>query len=112
MTRLRGALPCGSRPRRYLPDFIVLVDDGHGEDDLLRLILRSRAIAGRTPRTRRSRWTPTGCQASTTFGSYGRWAFAEFTDVYAMQDDLDDKLKENLDKMIDEIIANQPEPLR
>src|SRR6185312_5185016 len=29
----------GSEVRRYLPDFIVLVDDGHGDDDLLHLIV-------------------------------------------------------------------------
>ncbi len=29
----------GSETRRYLPDFIVLVDDGHGDDDLLHLIV-------------------------------------------------------------------------
>jgi type III restriction enzyme len=29
----------GSETRQYLPDFIVLVDDGHGEDDLLHLIV-------------------------------------------------------------------------
>src|SRR5262252_5183841 len=29
----------GSETRRYLPDFIVLVDDGHGGDDLLHLII-------------------------------------------------------------------------
>ena len=27
------------RSRRYLPDFIVLVDDGHGDDDLLHLVV-------------------------------------------------------------------------
>ena len=29
----------GSETRKYLPDFIVLVDDGRGDDDLLRLIV-------------------------------------------------------------------------
>jgi Type III restriction enzyme, res subunit len=29
----------GSETRRYLPDFIVLVDDGHGESDLLHLVV-------------------------------------------------------------------------
>ena len=29
----------GSETRRYLPDFIVLVDDGHGDDDLLHLVV-------------------------------------------------------------------------
>ena len=29
----------GSRNRRYLPDFIVLLEDGHGRDDLLHLVI-------------------------------------------------------------------------
>ena len=29
----------GSETRKYLPDFIVLVDDGHGADDLLHLVV-------------------------------------------------------------------------
>ena len=33
-------------------------------------------------------------------GSHGRWAFAEFTDVYAMQHDLADRIEEAFDGMI------------
>ena len=29
----------GSETRKYRPDFIVLVDDGHGDDDLLHLVV-------------------------------------------------------------------------
>ena len=29
----------GSETRKYLPDFIVLVDDGHGDEDLLHLVV-------------------------------------------------------------------------
>ena len=29
----------GSETRRYLPDFIVNIDDGHGDDDLLHLVV-------------------------------------------------------------------------
>jgi len=32
----------GSETRRHLPDFIVLVDDGHGDKDLLHLIVEIR----------------------------------------------------------------------
>ena len=54
----------GSKTRMYIPDFIVLVDDGHGDDDFLHLVVRSRAIEERTPKRRRLPWTPTGCRAS------------------------------------------------
>ena len=33
-------------------------------------------------------------------GSFGRWAFAEFTDVFQMQDDFADKVEVEFNKMI------------
>ena len=32
---------------------------------------------------------------------YGRWAFAEFTDVYQIESDFKSKVKEAFDEMID-----------
>ena len=74
----------GSEMRTYLPDFIVLVDDGRGDDDLLNLIVeikgerREDAKAKKT--TMDTYWVP----GVNNHGDYGRWAFAEFTDVYGM----------------------------
>ena len=36
----------GSQLRRYVPDFIVLLDDGHGEDDLLHLVIEVKGYRG------------------------------------------------------------------
>ena len=47
--RLEVPYRYGSETRQYLPDFIVLVDDGHGDDDLLHLIVE---IKGLPPRGR------------------------------------------------------------
>jgi type III restriction enzyme len=55
----------GATPKKYLPDFIVRVDDGRGNDDFLNLVVEIRAIAARTPKIRQTRWTPIGCRAST-----------------------------------------------
>jgi type III restriction enzyme len=33
-------------------------------------------------------------------GKYGRWAFAEFTDVYEMQDDFARKVAAEFEKML------------
>ena len=74
----------GSEMRTYLPDFIVLVDDGRGDDDLLNLIVeikgerREDAKAKKT--TMDTYWVP----GVNNQGDYGRWAFAEFTDVFGM----------------------------
>ena len=54
----------GSETRTYLPDFIVLVDDGHGDGRPAAPGRRDQGLpAARTPRRRRRRWRPTGCRA-------------------------------------------------
>ena len=72
----------GSAMRTYLPDFIVLIDDGHGEEDLLQLIVEikgyRREDAKEKKATMETYWVP----GVNNLGFYGRWAFAEFTDVY------------------------------
>ena len=78
----------GSETRRYIPDFIVLVDDGHGDDDLLHLIVEIKATGARMPKRRKRLWTRT-VPGVNNLGHYGRWAFAEFTDVYQMQADFE-----------------------
>ena len=77
----------GSAARTYLPDFIVLVDDGHGDDDLLHLVAEikgyRREDAKEKKATMDTYWVPSVNRS----GAYGRWAFAEFTDVYTLQED-------------------------
>ncbi len=72
----------GSEARRYLPDFIVLVDDGRGDDDLLRLVVEvkgyRREDAKDKKKTMDTYWVP----GVNNLESFGRWAFAELTDVY------------------------------
>jgi type III restriction enzyme len=78
----------GSEARRYRPDFIVLVDDGHGSDDLLHLIVEIKGRRGEDAKikatTLRTFWVP----AINRDGRFGRWAAAEFTDPYGMEADL------------------------
>jgi type III restriction enzyme len=60
------------KQRSYLPDFIVRLDDGHGSDDLLNLVIE---VSGATAR---NRWVP----AVNNHAGYGRWAFIEVTDPW------------------------------
>jgi type III restriction enzyme len=89
----------GSRNRIYIPDYIVQVDDGHG-DDPLNLIVEikgyRREDAIEKKATMDTYWVP----GVNHLGSHGRWAFAEFTDVYAMQEDFAKKIEIEFDKMI------------
>ena len=41
-------------------------------------------------------------------GQHGRWAFAEFTDVYAMQHDFAAKVEQAFNQMIDRTLAPAP----
>lgn len=91
----------GSETHRYRPDFILRVDDGHGNDNLLNLIVEIKGYRGEDAKdkkaTMQTRWLP-GVNA---LRQYGRWAFAEFTDVYAMQTDLADQVQAHFDAMLE-----------
>ncbi len=90
----------GSDMRRYLPDFIVLVDDGQGPDDLLHLIVEikgyRREDAKEKASTMKTYWVPGVNQ----LGTHGRWAFAEFCDVYEIESDFEAKVASYFDQMI------------
>ncbi|MBA4393087.1 MAG: restriction endonuclease, partial [Desulfobacca sp.] len=77
----------GSEKRTYLPDFIVLVDDGRGKNDPLNLIVEikgyRREDAKEKKATMETYWIP----GVNNLGTHGRWAFAEFTEVYQIETD-------------------------
>jgi type III restriction enzyme len=93
----------GSEIRRYIPDFIVLVDDGHGEDDLLHLIVEikgyRREDAKEKKATMDTYWVP-GVNNLVTFG---RWAFAEFTEAYQIEADFKARVEAEFSKMIESV---------
>jgi type III restriction enzyme len=88
----------GSETRTYLPDFIVLVDDGH--EDPLHLIVEikgyRREDAKEKKATTETYWVP----GVNNLGTYGRWAFAEFTEVYRIEADFEAKVEAEFNKMI------------
>ena len=75
----------GSNARTYIPDFIVQVDDGHGEDDPLHLVVEIKGYRNEDAKAKKltmeTYWVP----GVNNLRQYGRWAFAEFTDVYDME---------------------------
>jgi len=76
----------GSKPRRYIPDMVVKLDDGRGPDDLLNLILETKGYrkgdAQLKAETMKTMWVP----GVNNLGTHGRWVFAEFTDVFEIED--------------------------
>ena len=92
--RPRSALPLRlARPRKYCPDFIVLVDDGHGADDLLNLMVEIKGYRGEDAKEKKSTMETYWVPGVNNLGTYGRWAFAEFTDVYEIEADFKAKVE-------------------
>ena len=95
----------GPETRKYRPDFIVLVDDGRGTDDPLYLIVEikgyRREDAKEKKLTMDTYWVP----GVNNLQSYGRWAFAEFVDIWEMQDDFASKVTAEFRSMI-EVVTN------
>ena len=75
----------GSEPHRYIPDFIVLVDDGRGEDDPLHLIVEIKGYRGEDAKVKKATMETYWVPGVNALGTFGRWAFAEFTDVYEFE---------------------------
>ncbi len=90
----------GSETRKYRPDFIVLVDDGHGPDDLLHLVVEikgyRREDAKEKKATMETYWVP----GVNHLKKHGRWGFAELTDVYEIAADFKAKVESEFNKMI------------
>ena len=90
----------GSETRTYLPDFIVLVDDGRGEGDLLHLIVEIKGYRREDAKEKKSTMETYWVPGVNRLGSHGRWAFAEFTEVYQIQTGFEAKVEAEFNKMI------------
>lgn len=88
----------GSTPHRYRPDFLLRIDDGGAEP--LNLIVEIKGYRGEDAiekaNTMRAYWVP-GVNNLRTFG---RWAFAEFTEVF--------EIEAEFGKLMNEFSAAQP----
>ena len=91
----------GSQMRQYRPDFIVLVDDGPGDNDLLHLIVEIKGYRREDAKEKKSTMETYWVPGVNNNGAYGRWAFAEFTDAYQIQADFESKVEGEFNKMID-----------
>ncbi len=93
----------GSEMRTYLPDFIVLVDDGR--EDPLHLIVEikgyRREDAKEKKATMETYWIP----GVNNLEKFGRWAFAEFTDVYEIEAGFEKKVESEFNQMVERFAA-------
>ena len=75
----------GSEARTYIPDFIVRVDDGRGADDPLHLIIEIKGYRGEDAKDKKATMETYWVPGVNALGTFGRWAFAEFTDVHEFE---------------------------
>ncbi len=91
---------CGGENRIYRPDFLVLVEDGHGESDLLHLVVEIKGYRREDAKDKKltmdTYWIP-GVNNSSKFG---RWAFAEFTSLYTIESEFIREVETHFNQMI------------
>jgi type III restriction enzyme len=95
----------GSEMRKYLPDFIVRVDDGHGSDDLLNLVVEIKGYRGEDAVEKKSTMDTYWVPGVNHLATYGRWAFAEFTEVYQIESEFKAKVENEFNKLIESAAA-------
>ena len=86
--------------RIYRPDFIVLVDDGKGDDNLLHLVVEIKGYRQEDAKDKKSTmeiyWVP----GVNNHRSFGRWDFVELTEIYSFESDFEEKVKSQINKKI------------
>lgn len=95
----------GSGTRTYIPDFIVHVDDGHEEP--LQLIVEIKGYRGEDAKDKKSTMEAYWIPGVNNLSTYGRWAFAEFTEVFEIEDQFKAKIENEFNKMIDSTVRGQ-----
>jgi type III restriction enzyme len=90
----------GSETRKYLPDFIVLVDDGHGPGNPLHLVVEIKGYRREDAKEKKSTMDTYWVPGVNHLGTYGRWGFAEFTEVYQIESDFKAKVEGEFNEMI------------
>ena len=90
----------GSESRRYVPDFVVVVDDGHGPEDPLQLVVEIKGYRREDAKAKKNTMDTYWVPGVNNLQRFGRWAFAEFTDVYLIEEDFKDKVAGEFEKML------------
>ncbi len=93
-----------AEPRTYLPDFIVLIDDG--QPDPLHLVVEIKGYRGENAKEKKSTMETYWVPGVNNLGIYGRWAFAELTEVYEIESDFQAKVEAKVKAMINSVTAN------
>ncbi|MGH8503736.1 MAG: BPTD_3080 family restriction endonuclease [Gammaproteobacteria bacterium] len=97
----------GSESRRYIPDFIVQVDDGRGEENPLHLIVEIKGYRREDAKAKKSTMETYWVPGVNNLKQHGRWAFAEFTDVYRIDTDFKARVETEFNRMIGALLTDK-----
>ncbi len=97
----------GSDMRRYIPDFIVLLDDGHGPQAPLHLVVEIKGYRGEDAKIKKETMETYWVPGVNQLRSLGRWAFAEFTEVYQIEGDFKARVEELVKEGIERVIGGE-----
>ncbi len=89
----------GSTMRKYVPDFIVQIDDGQA--DLLNLIVEVKGYREEDAKDKKAAMETYWLPGVNLRADYGRWDFIELKAVYAMQDEFAAKIEAQLNKPLE-----------
>lgn len=92
----------GSEKRIYLPDFIVLLENGTQEP--LHLIVEIKGYRREDAKEKKATMDTYWIPGVNNLGQYGRWAFAEFTEIYGMEADFAARVEEEFNKLVAEAV--------
>jgi type III restriction enzyme len=95
----------GGNAHKYIPDFIVVVDDGRGEDDLLQLVCEVKGYRGEDAKVKKTTMEAFWVPAVNNTGRFGRWGFAEFREVYAMETDFASAVADEVNQVLDQVLT-------
>ena len=97
----------GGTARRYIPDFIVLLNDGIGSDEPLHLVVEVKGFHGEDAKAKKEAMDTYWVPGVNVQGCHGRWAFLEFRDPFEMGDELDTSVRAELDRLANTGPANE-----
>ena len=95
----------GSTTRRYWPDFIVLVDDDHGENDPLHLLIEIKGYRREDAKIKKETTETCWIEAVNRLRTFGRWKFSEFTSLGTMDADFQAVAGHAFQQTIDSVLT-------
>lgn len=104
----------GSESKRYRPDFIVVVDDGappkpDGSPDYLHLVIEIKGYRREDAKAKKLAMETFWVPGVNSLGTFGRWAFREFTDVFEIADNFEAEMERQFDSIVEGAITEAPE---